>query len=283
MKVCEKCKTENADSTMYCTTCGTQLPIQPAQPTPPVQSTPATAFAAPMAKPASGKKMDGKTLGLIAVAVIGLIIGIVGIVMAITSGNQKTETPTPAPAPVVEESSETSDILGNSVGTVVKIGPYITIIPREYPFELKENNIILSDPTNSAWAVNIIYDESIAYSQVSSNLKKLGEYYTSQGAKNVKTGTAKTGDLNYLYVDMVDDGFAKTLAIFKADSNIFEVIISDGSANPNHNIIDTIAPIIANVKKGETAARDLGFTVTTKGVDILKLDGAFDGFESSEE
>lgn len=297
MKTCEKCKTQNADSVMFCTTCGTQLkiaadpvqaqPFAPAAPVAPVApAAPATAFAPTPAAPAK-KPLDVKMIGLIAAAVIGLVVGVVGIVMAINSGNKK-ETPAPVVTPTqgdTDGDTTVATISGNNTGTAVKVGPYTLTIPKEYPFETSENGVLITDPTNTIWAANIMYDDSASYSQVSTNLKKLGEYYTNQGAKNVKTGTAKTGALNYLYVDMLDpeDNIAKTLAIFKADSALFDVVVSDGTINPNHGVVDIVAPIIANAKGSKTSNREIGFGMTTKGVDTLKLDGAFDGFDSSEE
>lgn len=291
MKKCEKCGTENADEIMYCTTCGTQLKIaaEPvAAPTP--APTPTTAFAptpAPVAPAASAKKMDGKTIGLIAAAAVGLIVGIVGIVVAIAANNKKPETPAPSQNTNVSGGDEVTvaTVSGNNTGTTVKVGPYTMTVPKEYPFETTDDGVIITDPTNSVWAASIMYDDSATYSQVSSNLKKLGEYYTGQGAKNVKTGTAKTGALNYLYVDMItpDDGFAKTLAIFKADTALFDVVVTDGTTVANHGIIDIVAPIIANAKSGKTANRDLGFSVTTKGVETLKIDEAFENMDQTEE
>lgn len=286
MKKCEKCGTENADEIMYCTTCGTQLKIA-AEPT--IAPAPTTSFApTPAPAPASAKKMDGKTIGLIAAAAVGLIVGIVGIVLAITAGNKKPETSTPTQNTNTSGGGDevtVATVSGNNAGTVVEVGPYKMTIPKEYPFETFDDGVIVTDPTNSVWAASIAYDDSASYSQVSSNLKKLGEYYTSQGAKNVKTGTAKAGALNYLYVDMItpDDGFAKTLAIFKADTALFDVVVTDGSTIFNHGIIDIVAPIIANAKSSETANRDLGFSVTTKGVETVKIDEAFENMDQAEE
>jgi hypothetical protein len=290
MKICEKCKTQNADTVMYCTTCGTQLPSAPVNPAPaapvtPNPATPTTAFAAPTQAPTNAKKADMKTIILIAVAAVGLIIGIVGIVLAITSGNKKAETPAVTPTPVAtDDDIETASISSNATGTAVKVGPYTLTIPKDYVFESTADGLIITDAAGIAWAANITHDSDVTYSQVSSNLKKIGEAFTAQGAKNVKTGTGKSGALSYLYIDMTDsDNIAKTVAIFKSDSGIFQAITSDGTANINHGVIDIIAPIIANAKSGKTSNRDLGFNITTKGVDTLEIGDAFSDLEEASE
>ncbi|MBP5511853.1 zinc ribbon domain-containing protein, partial [Candidatus Saccharibacteria bacterium] len=288
MKKCEKCGTENADDIMYCTACGNQLTVAPAT------SAPAAPVAAPVtpvapAAPAPAKKpVDVKSIALIAAAVIGLAVGVVGIVLAITSGNKKAETPTPAPAVNItaeepEDDVTTANISGNQTGTAVKVGPFTLTIPKDFPFEADGDRVIFTDPTNSIWAANIIYDDSATYAQVSKGLKSLASYFESEGAKVLKTGTDTAGGLNYLYIDMTDvDGFSKTFAIFKAnDESIFDVIVTDGTAN--HALLDAVAPIIANAKEGKTSNREIGFGITTKGVDAVKLDGIFDNLENSEE
>ena len=289
MKKCEKCGTENADDIMYCTACGNQLTVAPATPTPaPATPTPApVAPAAPVAAPAPAKKpVDVKTIGLIAAAVIGLVIGVVGIVLAVTSGNKKVETPAPTSNVSNEDPDDdvtTANISGNQTGTAVKVGPFTLTIPKDFPFETNGNSVIFTDPTNSIWAANITYDDSVTYAQVSKALKSLATYFESEGIKVLKTGTATVGGLNYLYIDMTDtDNINKTFAIFKAnDESIFDVIVTDGTAN--HALLDAVAPIIANAKEGKTSNREIGFGITTKGVDTVKLDGIFDNLENSEE
>lgn len=282
MKKCEKCSTENADSAAFCTNCGNALSTTVTE-----TSTPFSAPIVPAAPAASAAgKADNKSIALIAVAIIGLAVGICGIVFALTNkGDDKKKDDKPTTSEVEPSGNgttvATTPVSGNTDGAVVPIGPYSVVVPRSIEYESDGSKLALTDSGNT-WVAYVEYYGDIYYSTVKAHLSDLKASLESEGMTNVTTGVSTASGVEYLYADMTEptQGMQAVMAVFKAGSNVFQVMATDGTAN--HAILNYVAPILKDAKQGKTSARDLGFGIDGSKLDGFKTEGAINDYTTEE-
>ncbi|MBP5674854.1 zinc ribbon domain-containing protein [Candidatus Saccharibacteria bacterium] len=267
MKRCEKCSTMNEDSVSFCTNCGSPLnaPIS------------APEFSAAPVAPA--KKADIKLIALIGVALVGVIVGVVGIIFALNANKdtKKDEGKGPDTSEVKPQEEPTNGgntvvVSGNSDSTAVAIGPYKVTIPRDLEYDTSDEVLVIGDKSET-WVSYIAYNEGATFHCAYTDIASLGAYLTSEGYGNVKTGVSKANGLDYAYADYLDPkaGSMMVVAYFKAGEYTFATVSTNGKTTIDHSMLNDVARVLSTAKEGKT--RDLGFGLDNRGtVDSLDED-----------
>ena len=285
MRQCEKCGQTVQDGAAFCTNCGAVLsgdsgsesvpvsfgstaqnttanPEPVASTAPVVENTPMNNMAAgtaPVMAEAQSekKKLDGKMIGIIAGSVICLIVGIVGVVIGLTSGSKKPND------------GQVADNGGGSVvdvvssGTKVEYAGYEFAIPDGYEYELSseyddEETLVVSDSDDYIAAIG--YFKDATYTAVESNFDSLSAYMTQEGGATSATNGKTTIDgTDYLYIDAKGiEGYDIVYMFSKADLYSFMTMIITNSGVDGTQYIPNAAKVVGSAQKKVKMNRALG-------------------------
>ncbi|MBP5647773.1 zinc ribbon domain-containing protein [Candidatus Saccharibacteria bacterium] len=287
MRQCEKCGQTVQDGAAFCTNCGAVLsgdsgsesvPVsfepttqnattnsEPAASTAPVvESTPMNNIAAGTAPvvaetQSEKKKLDGKMIGIIAGSVICLIVGIVGVVIGLTSGGKKSDD-----GQVADNSGDSGVVDVVSSGTKVEYAGYEFVIPEGYEYDFSdeyddgEETLEVSDSDD--YVAGISYFKDATYASVESNFDSLSAYMSQEGGATSATNGKTTIDgTDYLYIDAKGiEGYDVVYMFSKADLYSFMTMIITNSGVDGTQYIPNVAKVVGSAQKKVKMNRALG-------------------------
>ena len=249
MKKCDKCEAMVTDDSKFCTNCGATMPegapvvettsvppVSPSEPVVPIGSAPAPN---PIAEK---KKIDKKTVIAVAIAAVGLIIGIGGFVFGIIKSNEKPQTKSCAK----ENSSQEEGNESHADAETASAGSYdyeqgtkiyfenntSIVIPTHYKYDTSDG-LIVSDGAET-WYAQIRVGTGTS-SQVINTVDQLKQEAQSLGAQEIKSGlaTESVTKLQYYYITFADpthNNMAFTYYFFEVGNNgIFDNFVTSST------------------------------------------------------
>lgn len=287
MKQCEKCGQMIDDGAAFCTNCGAAVssestapvsaemgqPMGPAMPATNSIATnnqpmgPAMSSAVPPEEPK--KKIDGKTIALIAVSAVCLIIGIVGIVLAIINSSNNNKTSSNGDQ-VATGGSEDGTVDVVSSGTKVSYAGYEFIIPDGYDYEIVESDgeEALATSNSNEYAAATLYDNSVTFMQIENNMDTVASGLESEGGLPVSASVENVDGVKFLCFDLGTVTDVNVMyAISEVDLYDFQTTIMTNPGVSGKQYLSNVAKIVGSAQKKKSMSRALN----GNGLDGIKL------------
>lgn len=247
----------------------------PATPTEPAPVAPAAEPAAPVAAqpvpsaepatpaaPAEKKGPSGAVVAIIlivAIAVIGLIVGAVVLVPKLLNGGESTQPSTPGGGEVVEPVK---------VDTYkVNFSGYTFEVPTKYTYQIVDDDstLAIGDKTKAAYIVVVDIDFDSLYIDTDA-MKESGVIVNDTGAKTL-------GSAQYKFAEVTINGDDLVIAYTKADDGYsFGMQVYNLSGTYEYDLLKDLADTFTTVKyTGETNSKS-----TTKDEDTYKSTTSID-------
>ncbi|MEE0888109.1 MAG: zinc-ribbon domain-containing protein [Candidatus Saccharimonadaceae bacterium] len=303
MKQCEKCGQEIPEGVAFCPNCGAAVNAEQPSASPAMASMPTNTFqgsqainaenasampvapAAPIAAqpinpvtplqamPDNGakKKVDGKIIAMAVACIICLTVGIVGIVMAVSS-NKNSE-------PVATTGSNTPDPSGEvevpatgSTGAKVSYAGYEFSIPTSYNYEIYTQDgmecLSVSDsPTE--YLADICYYNDHTFTAVENNIDLITESINTQYGTSATTGTEIIDGKKYYYFDLgAMQGQNAMIVLSGIDLYYFTTYVSTRVGVSGTEYLDKIAKVINTAQKKKDMVRS---TNDDGGLESIKI------------
>ena len=283
MRQCEKCGQEIVEGAAFCANCGASVDTaqsapevgvaQPADTVAPV--VPEVASEQPMevstAAPAEEpkKKMDGKMIAMIAVSAVCLIVGIVGIVLAVTN-NGSSNNGGQVATNDSNNGGGTVDVV--SSGTKVSYAGYEFVIPEGYDYEITDldGDDALATSNSDDYAAFTMFDNSVTFTQIENNSDYLAEDLGSDAGVEVTTSTETVDGVKFLCFDFGTVGDVDMMyAVSEVDLYYFQTTIFTNPGVSGKQYLSNVAEIVKSAEKktGDRAFNDTGYS----GIKMPKL------------
>ena len=277
---CEKCGQIIADGAAFCANCGTPVPA--AMPTSGAASQPVTPMAAsrPVVTPAAAptmssatvgsaigvntagpveepkKKLNNKMVALIAVSVVCLVIGIVGIILAVANSGDKGGGQI-----AIDNNGEggsTTDVV--SSGTKVAFAGYEFVIPKDYEYEIGdvEGTEALAYSNDNSYAAATMYFNDVTFARLENNVDVLAKSLGDETGVSVTSSIKTAGGVKFICLDFGNiEGTNLIFAVSDADLYYFKtVIMTEDGSNPMDRLED-VAKVVGSAQK-KTSDRAFG-------------------------
>ena len=295
MKQCEKCGLEIEDSAAFCTNCGAavsapqgEAPNQSPMAAP--ASTPAPGFgsnpsfaSSPMTNVASmdsinspfeepKKKIDGKMIAMIAVSAVCLIVGVVGIILAVVNnGGGNNDNKDQVAVNDSDDGGSTVDVV--SSGAKVSYAGYEFAIPTEYEYEVTEKDgmdvLLITDSDDYLGVIQYYNDATFA--SIKSNKDSVAESISAELGSPVTVETTTEDGVEFVNFNLGESqGVNMLYAVSEADLYYFETVIITNVGVDGSQYLSNIAKVVKSAQKksgSDRAFNNNGFN----GVSLPKI------------
>lgn len=291
MKQCEKCGQMIDDGAAFCTNCGAAVssestaPVsagmgQPMGPAMPVTNSiatnnqpmgPAMSSAVPPEEPK--KKIDGKTIALIAVSAVCLIIGIVGIILAIVNSNNNNRISSNGDQVATGGSGGgTVDVV--SSGTKVSYAGYEFIIPDGYEYEIAANDdseeALVTSNSSDEYAAAILYDNSVSFTQIENNMDAVANSFGSENGISVAASVENVDGVKFVCFDLGTMSDVNVMYAFsEADLYYFQTTIITNPGVSGKQYLSNVAKVVGSAQKKKSMNKGLNGNAL-EGIKIQK-------------
>ncbi len=291
MKQCEKCGHEIVEGAAFCVNCGVPVSAINESKGPMVQGMNSEASApfgpamnmpmgqsmdqpmGPMSQPMNGqaipqpmmsstsedspkKKLDGKMIAILACGGVCLLIGIIGIVLAVVTMTSKKDDSQIA----VNTTDGGSTVDAVSSGTKVSYAGYEFAIPKGYDYEIAEEDGVEALLTSNSddYVALTVYSDDVTFARIESNIGNLEEQLSSQFGHTVTSRTETIEGVKFLCLDVgLVEGVNAMYAISEADLYYFQTtILTTSDSNPSQ-YLENVAKVVGSAQK-KKSNRSLG-------------------------
>lgn len=267
MKQCEECGNTIQDGAAFCANCGAAVSSSGATPIPDASAATATEASvipgaisptlpvgATMQAEKPKKKIDGKTIAMIAAIAISLVVGITGIVMAITSNNNG-----PKPAPISGNEDNGGNNGGSGSGSEGKLGKNIVyagyefVIPDRYDYQIKvdegiEALMYTDDPVS--YKAQMAYMNDMTFASIENNMQQLADYFSEKYGVTVVPEINTVGGIKFIYFKIDLNGSDGGLIAFsEADLYYFTTAIQVNGSLDATQYLSNAAEILNSARK----------------------------------
>ena len=292
MKQCEKCGQMIDDGAAFCTNCGAAVssestaPVsagmgQPMGPAMPVTNSiatnnqpmgPAMSSAVPPEEPK--KKIDGKTIALIAVSAVCLIIGIVGIILAIVNSNNNNNRISSNGDQVATGGSGGGTVDVVSSGTKVSYAGYEFIIPDGYEYEIAANDdgeeALVTSNSSDEYAAAILYDNSVSFTQIENNMDAVANSFGSENGISVAASVENVDGVKFVCFDLGTMSDVNVMYAFsEADLYYFQTTIITNPGVSGKQYLSNVAKVVGSAQKKKSMNKGLNGNAL-EGIKIQK-------------
>ena len=306
MKQCEKCGQEIPEGIAFCPNCGAavntvQPLVNPAIPNPPaatfqggqtinagntsaMPASPAAPIAAQPTNPvtplqempdnSTKKKVDGKMIAMAAACIICLTIGIVGIVMAVSTNKNgepvaTTGNSTPEPSGEVEVPNT------DSTGTKVSYAGYEFNIPAGYDYEIYTDDGIeclsVSD-SPSEYIADICYSDQTTYAAIENNIDQIVETINTQYGTSATVNTETVDGKEYYCFDLgLLQGQNAMIMFSGIDLYYFTTYVSTRAGVSGTEYLEEIAKVVNTAQKKKDTTRSTNDGSDLKPIKTMRL------------
>ena len=307
MKQCEKCGQVISEGIAFCPNCGTAVnavqpsanPAMASMPTNTFQGgqaiiaenasampvTPAAPIAAQPINPATPlqampdnstkKKNDGKIIAMAVACIICLTVGIVGIVMAVSS-NKNSEPVATTGNNTPDPSSEVEVPTTGSTSAKVSYAGYEFSIPASYSYEIYTQNgmecLSVSD-SPMEYIADIYYSDQSTFASIENNIDQITDRINAVYETTATTGVETIGGNKFYYFDLgvLEDQNAM-IVLSGIDLYSFTTFVNTRAGVSGVEYLEKIANVINTAQKKKDTIRSTNGDDSLKSVKIVQLD-----------
>ncbi len=306
MNQCEKCGQTVAEGAAFCTNCGApvsssvNITPNPSEPTAVSGGTINTNMSQPLSESSINtvptdamamnvettqastpekKKVDGKMIGVIVGSIICLAVGIVGIVLAATSGNKGgDEVAVNSGSTTGDDSGGGSTIDVHSSGTKVELDGYEFVIPDDYEYEMgvdatDNSKYIMYSDNKDAYVGQTAYLGDATFTAVESNIDSLVTELAAK-ATEATSGSGSYNGVDFVYANVKGyDGYNVVYAFSDADLHCFMTFVITELDKDGVQYLENVSKVVASAQKKKTMDRSFGGGADYTKIRKINLDG----------
>lgn len=289
---CEKCGQTITEGAAFCANCGTPAPSKissnDAAPQPVIQMAAPESMATPVSTPAATpvmgaatmapgvmtsieepkKKLDSKMITMIAVSAVCLVIGIIGIVLAVSNSGNNSDSQVAVSNN--DEGGSTVDVA--SSGTKVAYAGYEFVIPKGYDYEIDEidGTEALAFSDDKTFVAATMYFNDVSFARIESGSDLLVENFVAEMGEPVTASTETVDGVKFICFDFGErEGMNIAFVVSDADLYYFKTVITTENGSGALDHLEDVAKIVGSARK-KTDERAFNGSVF-EGISIPKI------------